>query len=228
MRIIAGLMLLVILILSSCVPGNESPVPETGRTDQQEGILLPVPRLSSERSLEEALSRRRSVRRFTDEELTTQDISQLLWAAQGITREWGGRTAPSAGALYPLEVYVALPQGFYHYVPQDHKIEIVAEDDLRMEVWEVSLSQDAVRDAPVVFVIAAVYERTAIKYGDRAARYVHLEAGHAAQNLLLQAVALDLGGVPIGAFHDEQLQSILSLPRDHKPLYVIPIGHPAE
>lgn len=228
MRVIAGSMLLVILFLSSCVPGSESPVPETGRPDQQEGILLPAPRLSSERSLEKTLSRRSSVRRFTDEELTTQDISQLLWAAQGITREWGGRTAPSAGALYPLEVYVAMPRGFYHYVPQGHKLEIITRNDLRAEIWEASLKQDAVRDAPAVFVIAAVYERTAIKYGDRAARYVHLEAGHAAQNLLLQAVALDLGGVPIGAFHDEQLQSILSLPRDHEPLYVIPIGHPAE
>jgi len=128
MRVIAGLMLLAILSLSSCVPGPgaESPVPETGRPDQQEeGILLPAPRLSSERSLEETLSRRRSVRRFTDEELTTQDISQLLWAAQGITREWGGRTAPSAGALYPLEIYVAMPQGFYHYEPQGHKIELI-------------------------------------------------------------------------------------------------------
>ncbi|MFH1928747.1 MAG: SagB/ThcOx family dehydrogenase [Chloroflexota bacterium] len=228
MRVIAGSMLLVILFLSSCVPGSESPVPETGRPDQQEEILLPTPRLSSERSLEETLSRRRSVRRFTDEELTTQDISQLLWAAQGITREWGGRTTPSAGALYPLEVYVAMPQGFYHYEPQGHKMELITRDDLRMEVWKASLKQDAVRDAPAVFIIAAVYERTAVKYGDRAARYVHLEAGHAAQNLLLQAVALDLGGVPIGAFHDDRLQSALSLPGDHEPLYVIPIGHPAE
>ncbi|MCG2768363.1 MAG: SagB/ThcOx family dehydrogenase [Anaerolineae bacterium] len=220
----------MILFLSSCscVPGRESPVPETARPDQQERILLPAPRLSSERSLEETLSRRRSVRRFTDEELTPQEISQLLWAVQGITREWGGRTAPSAGALYPLEVYVAMPRGFYHYVPQGHKLEIITRNDLRAEIWEASLKQDAVRDAPAVFIIAAVYERTAVKYGDRAARYVHLEAGHAAQNLLLQAVALDLGGVPIGAFHDDRLQSALSLPGDHEPLYVIPIGHPAE
>lgn len=167
-------------------------------------------------------------RSFTDEPLRTPELSQLLWAAQGITREWGGRTAPSAGALYPLEVYVATPHGFYQYVPQGHKIELVIGDDRRTEIWKASLKQDAVRDAPAVFVITAVYQRTAAKYGDRAARYVHMEAGHAAQNLLVQAVALDLGGVPIGAFHDEQLQSALSLPGDHVPLYIIPVGHPAE
>ena len=121
-----------------------------------------------------------------------------------------------------------MPQGFYHYEPQGHTIEIMTRDDLRGEVWQASLEQDAARDAPAVFIIAAIYERTAVKYGDRAARYAHLEAGHAAQNLLLQVMTLDLGGVPIGAFHDDRLQSALSLPGDHEPLYVISVGHPVE
>jgi SagB-type dehydrogenase family enzyme len=116
----------------------------------------------------------------------------------------------------------------YRYVPQGHQLIALLDTDLREALWEVSIKQDAVRKAPAVFVIVAVYERTSKKYGDRAARYVHLEAGHAAQNLLLQAVALELGGVPIGAFYDDRVRNALSLPRDHEPLYVIPVGYPAE
>jgi SagB-type dehydrogenase family enzyme len=136
------------------------------------------------------------------------------------------RTAPSAGALYPLELYVATAGGFYHYEPSEHRLDLHSEGDLRPVLYRASLAQDSVREAPAVFVIAAVYERTERKYGrERAPRYVHLEAGHAAQNILLQAVALGLGGVPIGAFQDEQVQMVFSLPRDHRPLYLIPIGH---
>jgi SagB-type dehydrogenase family enzyme len=195
---------------------------------QGESLDLPPPRLEGEISLEETLAARRSVRSFTSDPLTWEEIGQLLWAAQGITRDWGARTAPSAGALYPLELYVATPRGLYHYVPQGHQVTTVIDGDLRSELWRVSLKQDAVRQAPAVFILAAVYERTAGKYGERAERYVHLEAGHAAQNLLLQAVALDLGGVPIGAFTDDKVQSVLGLPPDHEPLYVVPVGHPRE
>jgi len=194
-----------------------------------EEMALPEPRLMGEISLEEALTQRRSVRSFTDEELTLEEISQLLWAAQGTTADWAGRTAPSAGALYPLEVYVATANGLYRYVPQGHKVVIEShDDDLRPKLWEAGLKQDAIREAPAVFVITAVYERTAEKYGGRAERYVKLEAGHACQNILLQAVALDLGAVPIGAFYDDQVQAALSLPPDHEPLYIIPVGHPRQ
>lgn len=189
---------------------------------------MPAPRLEGKMSLEETLARRRSIREFTTEELSLEEISQLLWAAQGITAAWGGRTAPSAGALYPLEVYVATADGLYHYSPQGHRLTVESREDLRVRLWEVSLRQSAVREAPAVFVIAAVYGRTAEKYGTRAERYVKLEAGHAAQNLLLQAVDLDLGAVPIGAFYDEQVQKVLSLPPDHEPIYLIPVGHPRE
>lgn len=189
--------------------------------------MLPTPAREGQLSLEGALERRRSIRDFSDEPLTDAELSQLLWAAQGVTDPRGYRTAPSAGALYPLEVYVATADGFYHYAPGPHDLTQLTDRDLRPALHEAALFQDAIIEAPAVFVMAAVYERTAKKYGaERSPRYVHLEAGHAAQNLLLQAVALDLGSVPIGAFHDSQVQEVLSLPADHQPLYLIPVGHP--
>jgi SagB-type dehydrogenase family enzyme len=189
---------------------------------------LPAPREKGPLSLEEALRRRRSVRSFEPAPLTREQIGQLLWAAQGMTGDRGQRTAPSAGALYPLELYVATAEGFFHYRPHGHRLEKVGGEDLRAKAYEAGLRQSAIRSAPVIFVVAAVYERTAKKYGaKRSPRYVHLEAGHAAENLLLQAVALGLGAVPIGAFHDDRLQELLGLPADHRPLYLIPVGRPA-
>lgn len=188
---------------------------------------LPTPRLDGDLALEEALARRRSVRSFRDAPLTAEELGQLLWAAQGITAEPGYRTAPSAGALYPLEVYVATGDGIFHYLPQGHRWQVLSPGDARPALYEAALRQEPVRRAPAVFVLAAVYERTAAKYGgQRTPRYVHLEAGHAAQNLLLQAVALGLGAVPIGAFDDGQVQEVLGLPAEHEPLYLIPVGHP--
>ena len=213
------------LSLGGCGPRIEQ-VKEVAASPPPEEMALPEPKLQGALSLEETLAQRRSVRNFTEKELTLEEISQLLWAAQGTTVAWGGRAAPSAGALYPLEVYVATADGLYHYVPQGHEVIIESHDDLRQALWKAGLKQDAIRDAPAVFVIAAVYERTAKKYGDRAERYVKLEAGHACQNILLQAVALHLGAVPIGAFYDDQVQAALSLPPDHEPLYLIPVGHP--
>jgi SagB-type dehydrogenase family enzyme len=191
-------------------------------------MALPPPSLVGEKSLEEVIASRRSLREFTDQALSWSNISQLLWSAQGLTDPGGLRTAPSAGALYPLEMYVALPDGAYHYLPHGHAMERVSERDLRQDLWQAGLRQDALRQASAIFVIAAVYERTEAKYGERAERYVHLEAGHAAQNMLLQAVALELGAVPIGAFSDDLVQAALGLPADHRPLYLIPVGHPLE
>jgi SagB-type dehydrogenase family enzyme len=188
---------------------------------------LPPPILEGETSLEEALARRRSVRDFDDTPLTAAELGQLLWAAQGLTHERGFRTAPSAGALYPLELYLVTAEGVFHYQPRGHQLSAVRGDDLRVALYEAALRQEAVLQAPAVFVVTAVYARTEQKYGAvRSPRYVHLEAGHAAQNLLLEAVALGLGAVPIGAFYDEQVQQVLGLPADHEPLYLIPAGHP--
>jgi len=190
-------------------------------------IKLPHPALEGSISLEDVVQRRRSVRSFTDESLGELEISQLLWAAQGISDPRGYRTAPSAGALYPLEVYVITERGVYHYIVERHALELSREGDLRREVYAAGLQQESLLEAPITVVITAVYERIAVKYGrDRGPRYVHMEAGHAAQNVLLQAVALGLGAVPIGAFEDARLQSILHLPPDHQPLYLIPVGHP--
>lgn len=187
-------------------------------------INLPAYVQKGKMSLEEALKKRESVRSFSSRPLTKKELSQLLWAAQGMTRSWGGRVAPSAGALFPLEIYVVLKEGVFHYFPQKHSLVRTLEHDFRDVLAQAALGQQCLREAPAIFVIAAVYERTAQKYGNRAERYVQMEAGHAGQNLLLQATALGLGAAPVGAFQDEQVRQILHLPVNHEPLYLIPVG----
>jgi SagB-type dehydrogenase family enzyme len=190
-------------------------------------VQLPAPEQNGKMSVEEALARRRSVREFRRESLTERELSQLLWAAQGITHPDGLRTAPSAGALYPLEIYVATSSGFYHYQPRPHRLIQFSDRDPRALLRHAALDQEAISQAPTVFVIAAVYERTSRKYGAaRTPRYVHMEVGHAAENLLLEAVALGLGGVTIGAFDDNAVRNALALPADCRPLYLVPVGHP--
>lgn len=188
---------------------------------------LPAPQLEGRLSLEQTLRERRSVRSFQRTPLSPAEIGQLLWATQGVTNPRGYRTAPSAGALYPLEVYIVDRQGVYHYLPKEHSLETVVQGDRKRALFDAALRQEAVLEAPLVIVIAADYRRTEGKYGEgRTPRYVHLEAGHAAQNALLQAVSLDLGAVPVGAFHDRQVQAVLGLPVNQQPLYLIPVGHP--
>jgi SagB-type dehydrogenase family enzyme len=188
-------------------------------------IKLPPPRDGGQFSLEEALAKRRSIRAFSAAPLTLEEIGQLLWAAQGITANKEGlRTAPSAGALYPLEIYAVMEGGVYHYLPLQHELRCTRENDLRREIWRAALRQEYVREAPVVFVMAAIFERTTWKYGERGLRYVYMEAGHVAQNLLLQATALGLGAVPIGAFHEEQVEKFLKLPANQRALYILPVG----
>jgi SagB-type dehydrogenase family enzyme len=203
--------------------GDPTPSYSSPPTDYVE---LPAPRGAGPLSLEETLALRRSEREYASEPLSQEAISQLLWAAQGVTSATGGRTAPSAGGLYPLELYLLTGQGVFHYFPGGHRLAHIAAGDLRESVAVAGLGQDALFEAAAVIVITAVFERTAGKYGERAERYVLLEAGHCAQNVLLQAVALGLGAVPIGAFHDAELASVLDLHADHEPLYLIPIGRP--
>jgi SagB-type dehydrogenase family enzyme len=195
---------------------------------QQPGVtVLPAPDTNGRVSLEQALLRRRSIREYGTQELTEAEVSQLLWAAQGITGPGGLRTAPSAGALYPLELYLATRTGLHHYEPRGHRLVRSSGEDPRRALSRAAHGQAAVADAPAVFVITAVPARTAAKYGEeRGARYVQLEAGHAAENLLLEAVALGLGGVPIGAFDDGAILRALGSPRGVVPLYLIPVGHP--
>ena len=194
--------------------------------DEKSWEKLPEPSRAGKISLEEALARRRSIRRFGKGDLTKKEISQILWAAQGLTSPRGFRTAPSAGALYPLEVYMLTREGVFHYSPRHHGLRKIKPGDHRPALARAALGQRPVRDAAADFVIAAVYARTARKYGARAERYVKIEAGHCCQNILLQATALQLGSVPIGAFYDGKVQAALSLPEDHEPLYIVPVGRP--
>jgi len=193
-------------------------------------IVLPEPRDSGEISVEEALLERRSIRNYKDEALTLAEVSQLLWAAQGITHPGGYRTAPSAGALYPLEVYVVagnvdgLRPGIYKYRPQGHELEKVAEGDVRAELCAAALDQECIEDGGAVLVFAAVYERTTRKYSERGVRYVHMEVGHAAQNVYLQTVSLGLGTVVVGAFDDDEVERLLQMGDDERALYIMPVG----
>jgi SagB-type dehydrogenase family enzyme len=214
-------------MLGASCQGRKVVLPTTPNPQSPSVIQLPEPLTEGAMSLEQTFQNRRSVRTFTEKNVEIEALSQLLWATQGVTNERGYRTAPSAGALYPLELYIVTEEGVYHYLPEDHALETVKLGDVRESLHNVALRQAAVLDAPLVFVLTAVYERTETKYGpERSPRYVHLETGHAAQNLLLQAVALDLGAVPIGAFFDIEVQEVLGLPSDHEPLYLIPVGHP--
>ena len=181
-------------------------------------------------SLEELLRQRRSVRDYTDASLTQDEVIKLLWAGQGITSDRGFRTAPSAGALYPLELYLVagnvdnLAPGIYKYKPVENDLTLVKEGDVRAGLATASLGQRSVADGAVDIVIAAAYERTTVKYGIRGERYVHMEAGHVAQNICLQATALNLGLVTVGAFDDAAVAKIIGMSQDETPLYVMPVG----
>ncbi|MFH1678981.1 MAG: SagB/ThcOx family dehydrogenase [Candidatus Omnitrophota bacterium] len=191
-------------------------------------IQLPAPVYRGEMSLEEAILKRRSQRGFLQKDLGLGQISQLLWAAQGITAKRPGfafRAAPSAGALYPMEIYLMSKDGLFHYIPSGHKLGVLDNSDLRDSLAAAALGQDSVRQAPVNIIICAVYNRITGKYGKRGIRYTHIEAGHIAQNVHLEAVALGLGSVSIGAFDDEQVKDVLSLAPELEPIYIIPVGY---
>ena len=189
-------------------------------------VALPAPVIDGPMSLEQAIARRRSQRSFRPDPLPVAAIGQLLWAGQGITSADGKRTAPSAGALYPLELYVVTPTEVMHYLPQGHRVEIRAGQGMRPALQSAALGQAPIGAAPVIIVVAAAPGRTQVKYGTRAGAFVELEAGHAAQNILLEAVARGLAAVPIGSLDPSQAAAALSLPADQTVLYLIPVGHP--
>jgi SagB-type dehydrogenase family enzyme len=230
---------LIALALPSC-GGEErriaspSPPPAAQGGGASGGVALPAPRREGRLSVEEALAQRRSVREYADAALTAAQLSQLLWAAQGVSEPSAGlRTAPSAGALYPLELYAAvervsgLAPGVYRYVPRGHRLEPVSDGSVRARLSADALSQQAIAEAPVTLALAAVFARTTQKYGERGRRYVLMEAGHAAQNVYLQATALGLGTVVIGAFDDGRVRSTLGMRSGEEPLYLMPVGAPA-
>lgn len=192
-------------------------------------IILPEPQLTGGASLVETLAKRRSHREFSSKALSIEQIGQLLWAAQGVTeKQMGLRSAPSAGALYPLELYLVIEQGVYIYDSGLHRLQRVMTGDRRLALQKAALAQQAISAAPAVFIFTAVYKRSAVKYGQRASRYVRLETGHACQNLLLQATALGLGGVSIGAFNDGGVIDVLGFKNNRRPLYLVPVGYPSQ
>ncbi len=221
-----ALILIPVLITGACIDEEE-----TEQNMRQGGeIMLPEPRTTGEISIEEAMRNRRSVRRYTKEAITLNDLSQLLWAAQGITSEEGFRTAPSAGALYPLEVYVVagnvdgLAGGVYRYRAEGHTLRMIRDGDLRENLSECALKQTQITDAAVDIVFAAVFNRTTAKYGERGVRYAYIEAGHAAQNVYLQAGASGLGVCAVGAFYAQEVSELLALSGDETPIYILTVG----
>ena len=199
-------------------------------------ICLPPPSQKGGMPLEEAIARRRSIREFTSEPISQLQLSQLLWAAQGITNTPGKyRTIPSAGATYPLEIFVAcgingieeIDDGIYHYNINNHSLTLHHKGDIRLELAKAALNQEFIYQAPVNIIICALYERTLLGYGSRGERYVHMEVGHTGQNIYLQATSFGLATVAIGAFNDEQVRKVLRLDKQYKPLYIMPVGRPA-
>jgi SagB-type dehydrogenase family enzyme len=256
--IITAITLIVVLsVLSACdkrEPGESGePVSEIGEISQtsqtdtaapeivetQESqpfdnstiYTLPAPKKDGDFSVESALENRRSRRNFTAQAITQEQLSQILWAAYGITSDSGLRTAPSAGVLYPLEIYAVIGNvdrivpGVYRYVAENHEIIRVVEGDVRSELAAASLGQNMVAQAPMSVFYSAVFERTAGRYGERGENYVYIEVGHSAQNVYLQAEALGLGTCAIGAFTDDSVREILRLPAEETPMYLMPVGY---
>jgi SagB-type dehydrogenase family enzyme len=206
-------------------PADEKPSQE----DSSASTALPAPTQRSKMSVEEAIAARRSKREFIDRTLSLEQIAQLCWAGQGVSdRKSGHRTSPSAGAKYPLTLFVLDRNGCFEYLPNEHALRKVRGQDLREQLPAAAYDQPVLARAPCCIVIAMDPSITAEKYGDRAERFCFMEAGHAAQNILLEAVALGLGAVPVGGFDDEKVAKILRLPGKNQAVCLIPIGYAEE
>ncbi|MCX5750951.1 MAG: SagB/ThcOx family dehydrogenase [Candidatus Saganbacteria bacterium] len=215
--ILTGLFLFALLVTEGI--SAEKPV-------KKEITKLNPPLLSGKMSLEESIKNRRSQREFLPTELSKDQISQLLWAAQGITdKGWNLRAAPSAGSLYPLQIYIVKGDGIYHYLPQDNAIEKISDEDRRTSLAQACLGQSFVAEAPVSIIVGADFYKVRPKYGSRTERYIFLEAGHVVENIQLQAVAMGLGSIPVGAFWDDIVKRMLLLPTEIYPVYIIPVGY---
>jgi len=197
---------------------------------EKDTIILPKPRLRGTIAVEQAMRRRRSTRRFPDKPVTLEHLSQLLWAAQGVTGAYNERTAPSAGGTFPLEMYAVagnvsgLPAGVYKYKSRKHALTFVSAGDRRDELADAAIKQKCVARCAAAIVLTAVFERCTAEFGERGVQYVHMETGHVGQNIHLQAAALGLGVVAVGAFEDHAVATLLSLPKNEQPLYIMPFG----
>jgi SagB-type dehydrogenase family enzyme len=216
--------LVCLAVLALCLGAvAQSSVQATAPAAAGSVIELPAPSLSGGMSLTQALAARRSVRAYLPTPLTKAELSQILWAAQGVTDKQGRRTAPSAAAQNNVHLYVASAEGFFEYLPSGHKLQKLSDQDLRSKLS----AQQSVNQAPTVLLIAGENERAVAKYGqEKGIRFVILEAGHVAQNVLLQATALGLGTVPVGGIEPKDVQKAASLPAQYNAIYLIPVGHP--
>lgn len=218
---------------------NESSITKMNQNLNEQAIQLPTPRFESKFSIEEVMLKRRSHRNYVKSAISLKDLSQVLWAAYGITKpdnsreifRGGFRTAPSAGATFPLEVYAIIGNvkdvepGVYRYVSDGHKLAKVLDKDIRPALAKAALNQEMIEDAPASLFFSAIFERTMQRYGDRGReRYVCMEIGHVAQNVYLQVEALGLGTCAIGAFNDSKVSEVLQLQAEEEPLYIMPIG----
>jgi len=188
-------------------------------------VNLPKPNLDGSMSLEQTIVSRRSRRNFRSQALTLEQIGQLAWVAQGQDVSSKYRTVPSAGATYPLELFVVTEQGFFAYLPAKHALEKLTGQDLRSALASAAWGQEFIQAAPLTLVFAAEFVRTTGRYGQRGVRYVYMEAGHAAQNVHLQAESLGLGSVAVGAFDDASVSRVLSLPEHLEPIYMVVVGY---
>ncbi len=211
-------------VLAGGCASQEPPRVRSSQAPYGREVALPQPTTTSAISLELALQERRSQRGFGPGPLPLATLGQLLWAGQGITSPDGKRAAPSAGALYPLELYVVTPTEVMHYLPQGHRAEIRVQPDLRPALKAAAFGQPWVGAAAAVIVVAAASDRTRRKYGAQADAFVEREAGHAAQNILLQAAARELAAVPVGSLNQPQAAATLALPPGQTVLYFIPVG----
>ncbi|HLD35271.1 MAG TPA: SagB/ThcOx family dehydrogenase [Planctomycetota bacterium] len=225
---------LVLLSLFSRLGGNyrdtqaQDKTPEKG--DSMKEITLPTAKITGQMSLEEAIQKRKSVRKYSPKELTSEQVAQILWAANGANprKNFVARNVPSAGGVFPMTVYLLDKNGIYRYQPLNHSLALVKEGDKRKELSGAALGQAAINQAPVDLVITADVAKCAQRYGERAQRYTDIEAGHIGQNVSLEAVSLGLGTVMIGAFDDEAVKDVLALPDNESPLYIIPVGYAGE
>ncbi|MDD5450498.1 MAG: SagB/ThcOx family dehydrogenase [Desulfovibrionales bacterium] len=196
-------------------------------------VPLPKPSFTGRRSVEEAIKARRTIRHFKAKALNLEQLSQILWAAYGITANGLYKSVPSAGALYPLDIWVAagkngvegLEAGVYHYIPKAHRLTQVKAGEVRDDIAKASLYQNWMAEAPVIFIITGEYERCTRKYGEKGISYTYIEAGHAGQNIFLQAGVLGLGAGIVGAFNNDVIRQALGISRNYDPILIMPVGY---
>lgn len=219
--VLCGLLTVVFLLTSSQAQPASEPAPSE---QARQTVSLPPAKTTGTMSLEEVLAKRRTMRNFTGEPISQEVLAQLLWSAQGITEPNRGlRTAPSAGATYPLDLYVFTPDGVFRYLPRDHALEILDQQNKLADLAAAAMNQRVVARASAVLVFVSVPERIR-RYGPRAELFIHLEAGHAAQNVLLQATALNLKNCAVGAFDPAAVAKLLNLPETQAPIYMVGVS----